>query len=131
MTGLRKQLQWLLNRRHKMRNTPSPSKESGTVNYQDFQESAIKDQVLRRQMAAKALDLPFDTMGDITVHNGTDLKGILAGAIVATALLGGGGGAAYFLSQLYTPKAEKVVETVIEKQTDVWDYKIEMEVDRK
>jgi len=57
--------------------------------------------------------------------------GKLATGLAVAALLGGGGGAVLFLSQHLTPVAEKVVETVIEKQTDVWDFEIEMEVDRK
>ena len=103
------------------------SANSGTGNYQDFQESALKDQELRRQMAAKALDMPYDTMGDINVHHGSGLRDILIGAAVAAVLLGGGGLAAVAFQQFLFPKAEKVIE----KQTDVWDYKVEMEVDRK
>ena len=81
---------------------------------------------MRRQMAAKALNVPYDTMGDINVTHGNSLREMIVGAFVGAALFGGGlAGALYLLPD------EKVVETVIEKQTDVWDYKVEMKVDRK
>ena len=89
----------------------------------------MKDQELRRQMAAKALDMPYDTMGDINVTNVNSLKGIIAGAVVSAGLLGGGG-AALFAWQALNSKTENPVKTVIEKQTEVWDYEVEMNVER-
>lgn len=107
-----------------MKRGKSDSKRSKVHgNYRDYQDSAIKDQELRRQMAAKALDMPYDTMGDINVQNINSLKGIIAGAIMATGLMAGGVALSHFLSE----PAKEIVENTVEK-TKVFGTKIEMEV---
>jgi hypothetical protein len=93
--------------------TQEPKQENGTeqtnipgyrpkLNYQDFQDSLKADRNLFRLAAAKHLDIPLDTMGDITVTNtkssnltpavlgigGTLLALYLSGGLAAPAVIG-------------------------------------------
>ncbi len=93
-------------------------------NYRDFQASALKDQELRRQMAAKALDLPYDTMGNISVenhHHHYSPEKNSFGKVARVALLGAsllgtgglGGLAAWWLTRP-TPAVQPSTDTRIE-----------------
>ncbi len=132
MTGLPNCLRWLSIWQHKTKGMPMTSIKRGKndskrskvhENYRDNQESAIKDQELRRQMAAKALDIPYDTMGDINVQNTSSLKGVIAGAVMAAGLMGGSIVVGHFLSKTTPQIIEKTVEKI-----KVFDSDISMEI---
>ncbi len=90
-------------------------------NYRDFQESAIEDQRLNRRAVAKALDIPYETVRDLSVTNG--VPGWLAALMLGTGLLGGVGGALGLVSLFTSNQATvpQVIEKVIEsdRQVDV------------
>lgn len=98
-------------------------------NYRDFQESAIRDAELGRQLVAKALDVPYSPLRDVIVNKNSN---VLA-AIVGAGLLGVG---IWLASQWLndppatppTPPAPAAPATPVHT-TDVWDYEIDMDVE--
>lgn len=111
--------------------------ENSSVNEMIWNDVWLPNQKWRDDLAKKAahksVGIP-EEMGDIgshntTVNHGSSLRDIVAAGLVTAALLGSGAG--FLAYQYLIPKAEEAVKTVIEKQVDIWDYKVEMEVDRK
>lgn len=103
------------------------------LNWRDFQESALQDQKLNRIATAKALDIPYDTMGDITVTK-SGLGGWAAAALLATGLAGGGGAflAAHSLLQpQQPPQPQQAPKPDPITETKTYDYNVEMEVERR
>lgn len=74
-----------------MRNSSNRLKSTPPKLYRDFQESAIKDQELRRTFAAKSLNVPYDTMGNITVTHNHESKNNLMPLLLSAALAASGG----------------------------------------
>ena len=75
---MRKLLRWLSTKPPATPSSSNGSAPNGTStsrisaiqrNYQDFQDSANLDQILKRKLVAKSLNVPWDEMRDITTTN--------------------------------------------------------------
>ncbi len=83
-------------------------------NYRDFQESAIEDQKLRRQLVAKALNLPYDEMRDVTVTHNHGSKDRLGPTALASMVLAAGvcaGGTSWLMLRENESEIPKVTPT--------------------
>jgi hypothetical protein len=107
-----------------MLNSRSRSRSKVHDNWKDFQESAILDQKLQRMAVAKALDLPWDEMRDVTVNKG--LTGPVVAALSA-AMLAGGAGLGMGLFSLFS--SDSAATTVPDPVQKIIELKEKVEVD--
>ena len=138
---LRKTL-WLLSRLRQTRSSPVQSSSNGSDTsqtskppyhrvYGAFMESAMKDQELKRRMAAKALNIPYDDDMNIQVDNSRrGLGGLAVAGLSALALASGVGAGALLvplvLNALDRAPAPTTPETRIERE--IYDYGVKTKV---
>lgn len=134
----------LLNLLPLTRSSSMPSPSTGTNgsersnihrNYRDFQESAKRDQELKRLLIAKNADVPYDDMRDLTItnHRGIGLGGLIAAGLTMGLLGTGVGAGALVLLPLVqklfeTPPAPPAPAPETKVEREVYDYGIETRV---